>query len=65
MKRALRFRRPALRLDASRSVAALKGLDKDELLFDAKPTLQPDNRSYRSRRMIEGQFEKAAFQFQR
>lgn len=46
-------------------VASLKGVDADELLFDAKPTLQPDSRSFRSRRMIEGQFEKAAFQFQR
>lgn len=46
-------------------VASLKGIDADELLFDAKPTLQPDSRSFRSRRMIEGQFEKAAFQFQR
>lgn len=46
-------------------VASLKGLDTDELVFDAKPTLQPDTRSYRSRRTIDGQFEKAAFQFQR
>ena len=46
-------------------VASLNRVDAEELAFDAKPTLQPDNRSYRSRRVTEGQFEKAAFQFQR
>jgi hypothetical protein len=46
-------------------VASLNRVDAAELVFDAKPTLQPDNRSYRSRRAIEAQVEKAAFQFQR
>lgn len=47
------------------NVASLQRVDADQLLFESKPALQPDSRTYRSRRMPEGHLERAAFQFQR
>ncbi len=46
-------------------VASLPKINADELLFEAKPSLQSDSNTFLSRRPIESRFEKAAFQFQR
>jgi hypothetical protein len=46
-------------------LTSLQQISADELLFDARASLQPDANTFRSRRPIEPQFEKAAFQFQR
>lgn len=45
-------------------VASLQQINADELLFDARTSLQSDANTFRSRRPIETQL-KAAFQFQR
>ncbi len=37
----------------------------EELIFEAKPSLQPDIRAYRSRQSLKGQVEMSAFQVQR
>lgn len=46
-------------------VASLQQISADELLFEARTSLQSDANTFRGRRPIEAQFEKAAFQFQR
>lgn len=46
-------------------VASLQKINADELLFEARTSLQSDSNTFRSRRPIETQLEKAAFQFQR
>jgi hypothetical protein len=46
-------------------VASLQKVNADELIFEAKASLQTETNTFRSRRAIESQFDRAAFQFQR
>ncbi len=46
-------------------VTSLQQISADELLFDARASLQSDANTFRSRRPIETTFERAAYQFQR
>ena len=67
------FRTPASSLANPRfdwmsklELAALQRVNPDDLLFEAKAPSKPEDiRSFRGRRLLEGQAEQAAFQFQR
>jgi hypothetical protein len=45
--------------------AALHRTSAADLVFENRPAPQPDNRAFRTRRLIDAQVEQAAFQFQR
>ncbi len=46
-------------------LSSIPGASADELRFDAHATLQPDTRTYRSNRPIQGKVEWTAFTFQK
>jgi len=46
-------------------MSSLPGTPADELSFDARATLQPDNRTYRTARPFKGKVEWTAFTFQK